>query len=386
MPMTVVPATATVTALTGTIQLVASGAGNYTYPYGANNSGGTCSASGFYTPGAHNGVDTINVTDLNGQVFPVLITVTGGSSGPSLTSVVPDVGPAGGGTAIDIFASAGLNGTTGGALGGVALTSYHVVSDTHATAVTGAHATTAATDLVISGSTLSACFTYLDAAYNVILVGEMIQHTGGSATSWTDLSGNGNNATTSTNKPGYVASVAALNNKPASTFTVADYTFRFQLPVNLVSVDNMEVLIAAVATSSDTSGTHPYTGNPLISEANNDWGMNVDSAGNAWGFGYSGGYKFDAAGVAYTTGTGHLFELRHGGGNVDFAVGATSAATTACGSFPSQAAVVSFIGSSQSPNQYFIGDIAAVLISNVTPPGASRTIAINYLRNKYGIT
>lgn len=79
MRMVVTPTTADVVS-TETVQIVANGAGNFTYPYGQNESGaGAVSADGLYTAGAVTGTDIINVTDVNGQIKTVTIDVTGSS-------------------------------------------------------------------------------------------------------------------------------------------------------------------------------------------------------------------------------------------------------------------------------------------------------------------
>lgn len=81
----------------------------------------------------------------------------------SIVSVTPNTGTASGGTAITIF-GAGFKNATGATLGGVAVTSFVVVSDTKITAVTGAHAAGAVTAAVqITGSTdasLASAYTY----------------------------------------------------------------------------------------------------------------------------------------------------------------------------------------------------------------------------------
>jgi hypothetical protein len=58
---------------------------------------------------------------------------------PTITAIAPVSGGAAGGTAITITGT-GFGGATSGTLGGVALATFVVVSDTSITAVTGAHA------------------------------------------------------------------------------------------------------------------------------------------------------------------------------------------------------------------------------------------------------
>lgn len=85
---------------------------------------------------------------------------------PIVTSLTPTSGTSAGGTAVTITGS-GFGGATSGTIGGVALTSFVVVSDTSITAVTGAHAV-GATDVIITNPTglggasaaLRSAFTY----------------------------------------------------------------------------------------------------------------------------------------------------------------------------------------------------------------------------------
>lgn len=79
-------------------------------------------------------------------------------------SVTPATGAAAGGTAITIKGT-NLRGSTGGTIGGNALTSYVVVNDTTATAVTPAHAAGAValtiTDDSGTSASLASAFTYV---------------------------------------------------------------------------------------------------------------------------------------------------------------------------------------------------------------------------------
>ena len=80
-------------------------------------------------------------------------TYTGGSSststGPTITEISPTVGTASGGTTITIFGS-GLTGATAVEFGGVAATSFQVVSDTEITAVSPAGKVGNAADLTVT--------------------------------------------------------------------------------------------------------------------------------------------------------------------------------------------------------------------------------------------
>lgn len=81
----------------------------------------------------------------------------------AISSVSPATGTAAGGTAVTIL-GAGFKNATGATFGGVALTSFVVVSDTKITGVTGAHGAGAVTVAVqITGSadaTLASGYTY----------------------------------------------------------------------------------------------------------------------------------------------------------------------------------------------------------------------------------
>jgi hypothetical protein len=82
----------------------------------------------------------------------------------AISSVSPSSGTASGGTAITIL-GAGFKNATGATLGGVAVTSFVVVSDTKITCVTGAHSAGAVTLAIqITGSsdaTLASAYTYV---------------------------------------------------------------------------------------------------------------------------------------------------------------------------------------------------------------------------------
>ena len=76
-PMQVTPQTATL-APGESLVIVAEGAGPFTYPFAPGGNPSGCppvTVNGLLTAGAVPGVNTVNVTDLNGQIKPVVITV-----------------------------------------------------------------------------------------------------------------------------------------------------------------------------------------------------------------------------------------------------------------------------------------------------------------------
>jgi len=121
----------------------------------------------------------------------------GSSHPPVLASIAPPLGPNAGGTAVTLTGS-GFTGATSATVGGHALTSFAVVSDSQITGTTASNGAAANSDVAVNGpggtSTLSAGFAYMPSGWTLGLYGEAgVTLSGSAMTAWADQSGSGNN-------------------------------------------------------------------------------------------------------------------------------------------------------------------------------------------------
>jgi hypothetical protein len=215
MPGDADPDTATVTV--NLTQLIAlSGAGGYTCTFDTNASGADVIIAGehaTYTAGPSNGTDIFHFDDCNGKTIKsCTYTVSGGVSGPTVSSISPDAGVLG---MLVTITGSGFSGASGGTVGGVALTSFTVVNPTTITGVLGTRAAAGGLDVVItngSPGTLAGAFTYLPASLIMYRRGDAVSFA--PFVGWLDLTTEHNDAAGSAFDP----TPATVNGHPAVHF------------------------------------------------------------------------------------------------------------------------------------------------------------------------
>jgi hypothetical protein len=256
MPGTVTPTTVSLTINT-TQQLTVMGAGDYTYAVTTNNSGGSVSSSGIITAGPGNGVDTITVTDLNGHIVGTCTsTVSGATSVPTVTSILPDFGTASGGTSFTLTGT-NLTGATVVSIGGVNVTSFTVVNSTTITGTTAAVAASANNTLSVTTpggtGTKANAFAYLPAGFAFGFSGDVgMTLSGSNITAWADQSGNGRTLSPPSFLPALVSS--GINGQKSVRFVGGGDTLTFASFPTLTGLD----LFAVCQNADDTTQVSPF--------------------------------------------------------------------------------------------------------------------------------
>ncbi len=173
----------------------------------------------------------------------------------SITGISPASGSVAGGTPVTISGT-GFTGRTSAEVGGVALSSFVVVSDISITGVTGAHAA-GAVNITVGGLSATAGYTYV-ALFDPLSVGTPLvwydlahcTQGAGIVTALPDQTANGKNGIfTSGREPTYHATEAAINNLPTMYFPASD-TKRVDVPDLLIGAEAFSVVFVSYAISS----------------------------------------------------------------------------------------------------------------------------------------
>ncbi len=328
-----------------------------------------------------------------------------GRGGAQITSVSPNMGNDRGGTSITINGQ-GFTGANSGSINGVALNNFTVVSDTTITAKTGSSAR-GTYNLVISKSsgniTLANGYTYLDALSTALtsstcsfwLRGDKgITTSGGAVSAWNDQTGSDSNKNlsqgTGTKQPTNISSSSPFNNRATVSFDGGDqldtstpWLSSLSPPFTIYIVarqptpaDSQQILINRNGTGAfirmrDNTGSggvlgslHMYNGGAADVFTNSGSGLNWSSVRVC-------AAVYDTA----SSGTGIGYVSRY---NTTFCSGTNTGTTSITGIT---------LGATPGGTQFFIGEIAEVIIYNTAHNSTERqNIMQYYLGDAYGVS
>ncbi len=199
-------------------------------------------------------------------------------------------------------------------------------------------------------------------------------------TTWSDVSGAGNDAAqaTATNKPTYKTNI--VNGLPVVRFDGNDNYMKITDSADfkvanitlfiVAKKDNVSALQLLIDYPHTTSHSDPYF----------RWSLLV---GGSWQMSHRwNGGDHIGANNGITADTWYVIDLKD---NVSFRNGVSNASDADADlSYPN--AVGIYIGSNVTPGEFWDGDIAEVILYDTSLSDANRTLVRDYLSDKYGIS
>lgn len=356
-------------------------------------------------PAKSAGAYTVAVTnpDLQSGSLPNAYTYV---AAPTVTSVSPTEGDAGGGTAITITGTGFVTLATA-TVGGVTCTSPSVVNSTTLTCTTGAHAAGVTSIIVTNPDTQtgtgSNLYTYT-AAFSPEDVSGLTQwldasdgaqlytDTGCSAAvasdadavkCWKDKTANAYNITEATNAPVYKTGI--INSKHVVRFDgTNDKLTSTATASQLVSETAMTVFLVGrvIAYGTNQPDGAMFDNEPFWNDANSNFGMFLKSGDTTVNcYAYSSAAKNSKLTVA--TGTAVIMQLRLDSGNIIGVLNGGSEVSTAMGAGLSWTAGAVFKYGVDYGAAFANVDIGEMLVYNVAVGSSDRAAILSYLNDKW---
>lgn len=214
-----------------------------------------------------------------------------------------------------------------------------------------------------------------------------ITQSGGFVSQWNDKSGNGRHLVqgTGANQPAYTSSAAAFGNQPVVDFDgSAHFMTNATTFASLISLsaDLMGAVFSVDAIDTDNAPGVTYNNDAIAGDTGGNRGIHLRQTGPAaHSYGWDGAAR--TAVETISTGTPIILQCRHGGGNMLIRAALGSETSVACGNIPTLTGTLR-VGRNYT-TAYFDGQLAELMIFNVSPSLADRDHIVRYQKGYFSL-